>query len=103
MRGQTSIINQLPISVTSNPANKGFRNVHLDKRDDALAARFYYYHHIKRMRYDDILLRLEKEFFITPGVITQRLQVRADFMKALSNNNTDANKLRREYPQFSWN
>jgi hypothetical protein len=55
--------------------------VHIDRRDDALAARFYFYHHIIRKRYDDILLELEKEFFLTPNVIIQRLAQRTEYMR----------------------
>ena len=102
MRGQHSLINNLPSSIEQKPEQKGQRNVHLDRRDDALAVRFYYYYHLLRIRYDDILLKLEMEFFITPNVIIQRLGTRNAFMKDLSKQEPKLNDLKKMLPFYSW-
>jgi hypothetical protein len=81
MRGTTALTSLFPSSIEAKSEQKGQRNVHIDRRDDALAARFYFYHHIIRKRYDDILLELEKEFFLTPNVIIQRLAQRTEYMR----------------------
>jgi hypothetical protein len=103
MRGQNAIISIFDTSIESKPEQKGQRNVHLDRRDDALAARFYFYHHIKRTRYDDILIRLETEFFIVPNVIIQRLALRTDYMKELSRKEANRRQLRKLFPFYAWN
>jgi hypothetical protein len=103
MRGNVALTSLFPSSVETRPDQKGQRSVHLDRRDDALAARFYFYHHIIRKRYDDILLELEKEFFLTPNVIIQRLNLRTEYMKELSRKEVKVNYLRRIFPFYVWN
>jgi hypothetical protein len=89
MRGQLSLITALPSSIEPKPEQKGQRNVHLDRRDDALAIRFYFYYQL--------------EFFITPNVIIQRLNQRTDFMKELSGKNPKLADLKKMLPFYSWN
>jgi hypothetical protein len=103
MRGHNAICNTLPSLIEAKPEQKGQRNVHLDRRDDALAARFYYYYHIKQKRYDAVLLELETEFFIVPNVIAQRLSLRVDYLKKLSNGKADLSQLRKLFPFYAWN
>jgi len=103
MRGNTALTSLFPTSVEGRLEKKGQRSVHLDRRDDALAARFYFYHHYIRKRYDDILLELEKEFFITPHVIIQRLNQRVDYLKELSRKKTKVSSLKKMFPFFVWN
>ena len=103
MRGQKAIYNTLfPSSVTSETENKGKRNVAIDDRDDAMACRYYYHAQICRRRYDDCLIHLYQEFFITPNVITQRLAKRTDLIKELVKANTTSAELRKKYPQWAW-
>jgi hypothetical protein len=103
MRGNQAFTSLFPTGIEPKPDQKGQRNVHLDRRDDALALRFYYYHHFERVRYDDILLKLEIEFFITPNVIAQRLNTRTDYMKELSRTQPKVTDLRKLLPFFHWN
>ena len=104
MRGQQAITAIFPKAIEPKPEQKGHRNVHIDRRDDLLAARFYYYFHLKRWRYDDILSHMEyNEVFITTLVIAQRLTLRADYMKNLLEQNTSTNDLKKMFPAFAWN
>ena len=103
MRGSNAVVSIFPVSIETKPEQKGRRNVHIDRRDDALATRFYFYHHIKRLRYDDILLKLEREFFITTNVIIQRLNERTEFMKQLSKDTPKRDCLKKMFPFFVWN
>jgi hypothetical protein len=102
MRGTNAIASIFPTSIESKPEQKGQRNVHLDRRDDAIATRFYFYHHIKRLRYDDILLKLEREFFLTPNVIIQRLNERTAFMKDLAQKAPKRDALKKMLPFYGW-
>lgn len=103
MRGQQALYNSLfPSSITSEIENKGKRNVAIDDRDDAMACRYYYYVQIRRLRYDDCLVELYKEFFITPNVITQRLAKRTDLIKELIKTNAACSDLKKKYPQWVW-
>ena len=103
MRGSNAILSLFPSPIETHPEQKGRRNVHLDRRDDALAARFYFYHHIVRIRYDDILLKLEQEFFITTNVVIQRLNTRTNYMKDLSKQGAQAAYLKKMFPFYVWN
>ena len=103
MRGNTVLTSMFPTSVEDRLEKKGQRSVHLERRDDALAARFYFYHHFIRKRYDDILLELEKEFFITPDVVIRRLNQRIDYLKELNQKKVKVNYLKKKFPFFTWN
>lgn len=103
MRGAQAIAGIFPSAIDTKPEQKSHRNVFIDRRDDALAARFYFYFHIKRLRYDDCLLNMESEFFITSRVISERLVLRADYMKELINRETQAADLRKLFPFYAWN
>ncbi|MBS1526711.1 MAG: hypothetical protein JST19_13725 [Bacteroidetes bacterium] len=103
MRGQNAICSALPSLIKSNPNQKGHRNVHLERRDDALAARFYYHYQLKQKRYEAALLDLEAEFFIVPNVIIQRLALRTDYIKELSKKEIGVSQLRKLFPFYAWN
>lgn len=104
MRGQYSLFTSVfPSAIEVNPDNKGRRNVLLDKRDEALVYRYYFHGEIKRKRYDDCLADLEKEFFITAGVITQRLELNIDLLKRVTTQRAGLTVLKRKYPHFNWN
>lgn len=74
----------------------------MNNRDEALACRYYYHAEIKRLRYDDCLGELEKEFFITASVIMLRLTISHSYLKGLVNEKATVNKLKKKYPFFSW-
>lgn len=74
----------------------------LQKRDTAMTYRFYYHAHLQRLRYDDCLMRLSEEFFLTPDVIVQRLQSQSDLLKDLVAKNYSPADLRKLLPHFSW-
>lgn len=101
-RGEIALTKILPTSLVINSANKGKRSVYMVERDNAIAARFYYLSHLRRLRYDDCLMRLEKEFFLTALYISQRLPERSEYIKTLVNNNTDRKQLRKLFTQFCW-
>jgi len=103
LRGQQTLFtNIFPSSVKRDSDRKGTRNVFIEDRDIAIAHRYYYYIHIRRQRYDDTLVDLEKEFFITADVIGQRLTPYTDFLKELIHKNTKLSALKRKYPHWTW-
>jgi hypothetical protein len=103
-RGQNSLFTSLfPSSIQSDSNNQGKRNVLIEKRDEALICRYYYHAEIKRTRYDDCLSSLEKEFFITAGVITQRITLNLDTLKKIVEQKASAYQLKKQFPHFDWN
>lgn len=105
MRGQQSLYSSLfPCSVNmSNPNNKGRRSVLMALRDEALCCRYYYHAEFKRLRYDDCLAALEKEFFITAGVAMQRLEKNVITLKDITTRKPSISQLKDKYPSFNWN
>lgn len=104
IRGKQSLYDSLfPSSVKDQSENKGKRNVFIEQRNDALACRYYYHAQIKRIRYDDCLLKLNQEFFLSPNVIVQCLTERTEFIKKLVVANATNSVLSRRYPHFRWN
>ncbi|MGB4776137.1 MAG: hypothetical protein WBP45_13240 [Daejeonella sp.] len=103
MRGQYSLYSSLfPPSVSTEPERLGKRNALISERDDALACRYYYHAEIKRLRYDDCLAALEKEFFITASVIMQRLALNSTFLKDLIKESASTAFLKKKYPFYAW-
>jgi len=103
LRGQNTLFtNIFPSSIAPENNRQGRRNALIDKRDEALADRYYYYVHLKRSRYDDALLSLEQEFFITADTIGTRLTPYVDYLKQLTSTNVKVSMLRRKYPHLNW-
>lgn len=102
MRGENALYNDIiPNSITP-VGQKSKRNAFIEERDDALAHRYYYYANLCRFRYDDCLVNLSKEFFLSHNVIIQRLGRRTDTIKRLVSENVGHLELRRLYGYFSW-
>ena len=103
MRGHHTLYTSIfPSAVVVESPRKGQRNVHMDRRDEALASRYYYHAQILRRRYDDCLANLEQEFFITPSVIVQRLNEKQPYLKDLVSRKTTVSELKKLYPHFVW-
>lgn len=73
-----------------------------ERRDDKLAARFYFYAHICRYRYEKCLTNLEHEFDISHTQIIKRLSLRTDYIKDLVNQGTTTKELSRLFPYYNW-
>lgn len=103
MKGKQLLYNQVvSSSLPDAEGERGQRNTFIDKRHDAMACRYYYYATICRLRYDDCLLALSNEFFLTPNVIVLNLKKRLAFINRLASQETTTAELRRRYPYFDW-
>ena len=103
MQGQQALFTTLfPSSITSDPARKGVCNVGTDRRDEALVYRYYYYIEIQRTRYDDVLVYLEREYFITEANIVLRLGLNRDLLKRLIEEKPKLPKFKKLYPDKVW-
>ncbi len=102
MQGQQALFTTLFPSSLDRAKTKGSSNLHTDRRDEALACRYYYYMEVVRNRYDDVLVQLEKEFFITPAVIIQRLTAERSLLKGIIGAKPKLSDLKKKYPYFIW-
>lgn len=78
------------------------RNAELERRRDVMACRYYYYAEIKRQLYEDCLMDLYREFFITPNTIVNELLKREEKIRELIKLKTPPSDLKKEYPWFNW-
>jgi hypothetical protein len=102
MRGKQALYETLIPSSIEEQGKKSQRNAFLEERDTALAHRYYYYAHICRLRYDDCLDALSREFFLTPNVIIQRLMERTELIRQLVSEDKKPAELKRLYGWYNW-
>lgn len=106
LRGQQSLYNSLfPSSVTVSADNKGKRNVFIDERNEAIACRYYFYAEVKRLRFDDCLLKLQIEFYLSPTVVSQILTQKLGFIKDLVNRSKEGSiqaVFKKRYAHLKW-
>jgi len=69
---------------------------------DKLASRFYYHAHLCRLRYDDCLVELSREFDLTSHTLVRKIQQRSAFLDRLTAAKTTALQLKKRYPYFDW-
>jgi hypothetical protein len=103
IRGSQTVTSIFPNAIQTNIARKSIKGVYTEERDICLCYRYYYHYEIQRIRMDDAVAAMEKEFFISASTIMARLVDYADLLKDIVNNKPTKNTLRRKYPQFVWN
>jgi hypothetical protein len=102
MRGKNALYNDLIPTSIKEVGQKSQRNTFLEERDDALAYRYYFHAHLCRSRYDDSLVALSREFFLSHNVIIQRLSGRTELIKSLIAADFQPGELRKLFPYFVW-
>lgn len=105
MKGENILYNSVvPSSLTSIGTGgiKSQRNTYLDRRSDAMAARYYYHSNICRLRYDDCLVALSMEFFLEPDTIIGWLKKRVSLVNKMVKTQVAVAELRRSYPYYDW-
>ena len=102
IRGSQTVTSIFPTAIQTESARKGNKGVYTEDRDICLCYRYYYYYQLKRIRMDDAIVNLEREFFISSTTIMARLVEYADLLKDIVGNNPTRAKLRKKYPHFVW-
>lgn len=72
------------------------------ERLDMMASRFYYHTSICRMRYDDCLVQLEKEFCVSHRTIVRLLEERLATINIMVEEKTTTGTLKKRYPWYDW-
>lgn len=101
-RGKQTLYNNLVETSLSVVDEKLKRNTGIADRRDAMAHRYYFHATINRLRYDDCLLNLQREFYLQPDTIVKELLQRQELVTHLVNNKTTTAELRKLYPWFNW-
>lgn len=101
-RGKQTLYNNL-VTTSIRPSEVPHkRNTEIESRRDAMAHRYYFHATINRLRYDDCLLSLQKEFFLQPDTIVKELHTRVELITNLAKNSVTTAELRKLYPWFNW-
>ncbi len=101
MRGKR-IFEELTTLGKRKPERKG-RNVNLIAlRNECLLARYYYYAHMKRKTYDDLLQLLMMEFFVAPATITYLVQDHTDHLLQLKQKAPGRYYFTSRWPHLRW-
>lgn len=101
IRGQQVLEKLIPTAVET-VGQKGQRNALLEERNIKITHRYYYYAHLWRLRYDDVLQNLMHEFDLTPNTVWNILKDKTDLIAELEAQKTDCSDLAKKYPFFVW-
>jgi len=83
-------------------ARKGRSEARISRRDEKLAARFYYYAEILKLNYSSIMSKLSEEFDIDETVVSARLKEKQIVLDKLFKDKPSVRLLRRQYPFYCW-
>jgi hypothetical protein len=104
MRGERSLFNEMfGEEAQAHPGKQRPRNVLMPERNTLLLYRFYFMINIARMRYDDTLQQLEREFFIVQArIVVVLMQNEVQLHQIVKQEKPDLAILARLYPHINW-
>ncbi|MEQ8547620.1 MAG: hypothetical protein RIC03_06905 [Cyclobacteriaceae bacterium] len=76
--------------------------LYTDRRNDKVAARFYYYGSLHRMSYEATLECLEKEFDISHSTLINIMKEKLHLLKQYEADKESLKNLSRKYPFYNW-
>lgn len=83
-------------------SEKNKRSECIATRRNKMVCRYYFHAEIRRLRYDDCLMNLHREFDLMPDTIVKELQKNTDYLYELKQHKTTTSELRKLYPYFNW-
>lgn len=101
MRG-SNVIGKLFNDDDANKHRKGRSKDLHNKRNLALAYRYYYYSKFTKMRYEAIIEMLSNEFYITPVTLAEALQDNADTLSKVKKESPSIAYLKTNYKHYNW-
>lgn len=78
------------------------RNYFQPERNTALVYRYYFHAELNRKRYDDCLIELEKEFYLTTPRIIVILTECNNMLKSVITQKPSIKELEQMLPHFNW-
>lgn len=88
--------------VNRSQIRKGRSNKLLEKRNECLLARYYYYSHFTVMRYDAIMDQLCLEFFLSISTIQDLVQDNMSYLHELKNEEPRKAFFSTQWPHLVW-
>lgn len=81
---------------------RGRSSILVQKRNELLLLRYYFYGNFTELRYKAVLKRLREEFFISEARILDIISKNHTVLKNIKEKDISLTELRKEYPHFSW-
>lgn len=100
-RGKQRFYDSL-IECSLEPLGNERRNMLIDRRDRAIVARYYYHAKVLRKRWDDTMMSLVGEFYLSSEQIVKRMGMQEEYLLELINGKTDPGVLKREFDHYNW-
>ena len=104
MRGKNILFNDnIDTSYIKNEIGKGGRNkVLIQKRNEALIHRYYYYKTFTKYRYEYIIERLHLEFYLSANQVVKIITNNFEIYRIIKHKGYSINDLKALYISFNW-
>ena len=102
MRGQRVYKEIIKGSGISNTIHRGRNNSLVSKRNECLAARYYYWGFYKNLSYEEILRLLVSEFFLSPVTIGNIILGQTEYLAAMKQKGPSLYYLQTRWPHLKW-
>jgi len=102
MRGQKTLFADLFETSLTPKEKQRPRNYFLPERNEALVYRYYFHAEVNRLRYDDCLVNLEREFYLTTPRLIVVLSCNSDLLSEIIKKRPSTRELETKFPHFSW-
>ena len=102
MRGQKIFNEIIKDNGIARTLRRGRNNSLIDKRNECLVARYYYYASIKNKCYEDILRQIVSEFFLSPATITNIILEHTEQLQSLKQKGPVLYYFQTRWPHLKW-
>ena len=102
MRGQKIFNEIIKDSGIIRTPRRGRNNTLIDKRNDCLIARYYYYASVRNKCYEDTLRQIVSEFFLSPATIANIVQEHAEQLYYLKQKGPVLYYFQNRWPHLKW-
>lgn len=101
MRGRQKLYTEL-LHPKTEPSHGSGKRVYMERRDEALIHRYYFYTVIIGKSYEHTLAELVNEFYLSERAVILRLEENYAALKDLLAESPKVAQIRLKYPYYSW-
>ena len=102
MRGQKTFDIIIREAGLGPQGRKGRNDKLVNRRNECLLARYFFYGHYKNMCYEDIVRVLTGEFFLSPNTIIPIIQGNADQLQLIKQRGLVKFYFQNKWPHLKW-
>lgn len=102
MRGQKVFNDLIKEGGIGGAARKGRSNRLINKRNECLTARYFFYGYFKNHCYEEIVRDLAAEFFLSGATISHIIQENAEQIQLLKQKSPSYHFFQNRWPHLKW-